>query len=47
MPSTVGGIMAGKTLVRIDTMLQNLVTRVTYRVMSAAPISIIIPKVRL
>ena len=45
--STVGGIMAGKTLVRVDMMLQNLVTRVTYRVMSAAPISIIIPKVRL
>ena len=47
VPSTVGGIMAGKTLVRIDMMLQNLVTRVTYRVMSAAPIRIIIPKVRL
>ena len=45
--STVGGIMVGKTLVRVDMMLQNLVTRVTYRVMSAAPISIIIPKVRL
>ena len=44
--STVGGIMVGKTLVRVDMMLQNLVTRVTYRVMSAAPISIIIPKVR-
>ena len=45
--STVGGIMAGKTLVRVDMMFQNLVTRVTYRVMSAAPIRIIIPKVRL
>lgn len=45
--STVGGIMVGKTLVMVDMMLQNLVTRVTYRVMSAAPISIIIPKVRL
>ena len=45
--STVGGIMVGKTLVRVDMMLQNLVTRVTYRVMSAAPIRIIIPKVRL
>ena len=45
--STVGGIMVGKTLVRVDMMFQNLLTRVTYRVMSAAPISIIIPKVRL
>ena len=45
--STVGGVMVGKTLVMVDMMLQNLVTRVTYRVMSAAPISIIIPKVRL
>ena len=45
--STVGGIMAGKTLVRVDMMFQNLLTRVTYRVMSAAPIRIIIPKVRL
>ena len=39
--------MAGKTLVRVDMMFQNLLTRVTYRVMSAAPNSIIIPKVRL
>jgi len=45
--STVGGIMAGKTLVWVDMMFQNLVTRVTYRVMSAAPISIILPKVAL
>ena len=45
--SAVGGVMVGKTLVMVDMMLQNLVTRVTYRVMSAAPISIIIPKVRL
>ena len=47
MSSTVEGIMVGKTLVRVDMMFQNLVTRVTYRVISAAPISIIIPKVRL
>jgi len=43
--STVEGIMVNKTLVRVDMVFQNLVTRVTYRVMSAAPISIIIPKV--
>jgi len=43
--STVEGIMVNKTLLRVDMVLQNLVTRVTYRVMSAAPISIIIPKV--
>ena len=45
--STVEGIMVNKTLVRVDMVFQNLVTRVTYRVISAAPISIIIPKVRL
>jgi len=45
--SAVGGVMVGKTLVMVDMMLQNLVTRVTYRVMSAAPISIILPKVAL
>ena len=39
--------MVNKTLVRVDMVFQNLVTRVTYRVMSVAPISIIIPKVRL
>jgi len=43
--STVEGIMVNKTLVRVDMVFQNLVTRVTYRVMSAAPISIIIPRV--
>ena len=44
--STVEGIMVNKTPVRVDMVFQNLVTRVTYSVMSAAPISIIIPKVR-
>ena len=39
--------MVNKTLVRVDMVFQNLVTRVTYSVMSAAPISIIMPKVRL
>ena len=34
-----------KVLVKVDMMVQNCLTRITYRVSSTAPISIILPKV--
>ena len=42
MSSTVEG---RKSLVKVDMVVENCVTRITYRVTSTAPIGIILPKV--
>ena len=42
MSSTVEG---RKSLVKVDMVVQNCLTRITYRVSSTAPIAIILPKV--
>jgi len=43
--SSTSTVEGRKILVKVDMMVQNCITRITYRVSSTAPISIILPKV--